>query len=434
MAGKSELKLFDDNPPQIAVTSGIFVDVHTKSVLDDDSSPIIFEINGSDSLYMDLNDTFLSLKVRVLGKDGKTLTDSDVKPFPSNWFMNALFEDVILTMNDIQVEGGNRGYPYKATIEAAFNYGDDAKRIQLLSSGFSQSDDERQKWIGNSQNFELVGALHLDLFDQIKYLPPKINIRITLRRAKNSFCLYGKPSKGTVYVGDEWQVKITSAILYMRRASVHPAILSGHKKGMGELVQSKSTPKTILKSLFPYTKGVVTSFALSKGTTGVQKTDFLTGRILPKFLIIGMVKASAFNGNLKDAPFHFEHFNVCRMELLNEGIAVPFTRPYQMDFERGIYTEAYYRSLLVNTNIAGKDVNNGMDLLDFKENGYCFFTFNLAPDFDIRSRQVISIANLRLDITFKKPLEEPINIVALAEYDALLQIGKDGSIEKDAYI
>ena len=42
------------------------------------------------------------------------------------------------------------------------NFNDDTKRIQLLPAGVSSDENERAKWVGDSNEIELVGALSLD--------------------------------------------------------------------------------------------------------------------------------------------------------------------------------------------------------------------------------------------------------------------------------
>ena len=133
MSGKNELRIFDDCPPQVVAESAIFQDVHPITAIDATSTIIDFKINGSTTEYLDLNDTLLSMRVKVCKPDGTAFTTADAtRPVPCNYFLNALFSDVSMSLNDVHIEGGGSVYPYKATIESALNFGDDAKRIQLL--------------------------------------------------------------------------------------------------------------------------------------------------------------------------------------------------------------------------------------------------------------------------------------------------------------
>ena len=61
MSGKTELRIFDDCPPQVVAESAIFQDVHPVTAIDGTSTIIDFKINGSTTEYLDLNDTLLSI-------------------------------------------------------------------------------------------------------------------------------------------------------------------------------------------------------------------------------------------------------------------------------------------------------------------------------------------------------------------------------------
>ena len=59
MSGKTELLIFDDHPPQVVVERAIFQDVYPSTALDSTTKMIDFQINGSNTEYLDLNDTLL---------------------------------------------------------------------------------------------------------------------------------------------------------------------------------------------------------------------------------------------------------------------------------------------------------------------------------------------------------------------------------------
>lgn len=420
MSGKSELKLFDDHPPQVVVDSASFEDVHPSNSLDSKTTNIEFAIAGSNVDYLDLNDTLLSLRVKLVDADGNdfTTTEATKNPTPSNWFLNALINDVSLYFNDVLIEGGSTTYPYKATIESVMNFGDDAKRIQMLPAGFSSESKERQKWGLKSQIFELVGALRCDFFNQPKYLLPGVNVRLSLKLTSNKFALKD-PSEANM---TDSSFRIQSAMLYVRRVKVVPAVSRGIEYGL----QSKN-------AIYPYTRSKVITFNIGTGETSCFKDNLFSSGLLPKLIVVGMVKGSAYTGNSKGEPFNFEHFNISRIELLRNGQPVPYRRAYECDFDKNIFSDAYVRSILLNMNLLNNDRNNGIDMSDFSKNGYCFFTFNLTPDFDIKERQCVRDCNLRLDLMFHKALKEPINVIAYATYDGVVQITKDRSIIKDVY-
>jgi hypothetical protein len=430
MSGKTELQIFEDSPPQMAAESAVFQDVHPTTALDGTSEKIEFVIQGSDTEYLDLNDTLLSLRVQLCKQDGTKFVAADAdQPVPSNYFMNALFSNVTLTLNDTHIEGGSEIYPYKATIESIFNFSEDAKRIQLLPAGYSDEEDERKKWGKDSVEFELVGSLRLDFFNQPRYLIPGVSVRIVLTRTKDHFALH-LPKNTAMDPKFAFKTKLTSALLYVRRVKVTPFVEKGHSHGF----KTKN-------AIYPYSRTKTVMFSVPTGTTSFFKENLFSTALLPKFIIVGMVHGNAYGGALDQEPFKFQHFNVSHISLHRDGQSIPYKRAYNPVFpnqaagqQTKLFADVYVRSMLQNTQILNNNTSNGVEYKDFYENGYTFFTFNLAPDFDFIQTQVPRDANLRLDMQFGQALTHPINVIAYAIYDAKLQITRDRNIILDACV
>ena len=79
MSGKSELRLFDVDLPQIAAVDAYFVPIFPETALGKDLSDIVFTVNGSGNEYMDLNDTTITLRLRILDPTGKPYEKSRSK-------------------------------------------------------------------------------------------------------------------------------------------------------------------------------------------------------------------------------------------------------------------------------------------------------------------------------------------------------------------
>lgn len=411
ICGKTELCVFDNAPAQTMVEHGVFVDIHPTTIIEGAGSHIEFQINGSETEYLDLNDTLLYVRLKVLLKNGTQMPAGvDIKP--ANYFLNSLFNDIVLTVNDTVVEGGNRLYAYKSTIESIFNFSEDTKRIQLEPSGFSKNDNVRKTWIAESRSFDLVGALRLDFFNQPKYLIPKVNVRIQLQRNKHIFSL--------ITTGAEQpQIQIENAIIYVRRVKVNQALALGHQIGL-----------TKQNAIYPVTKSQIVTYTVSKGSMSYYKDNVFSTIRLPKFVVVGFVKVRAFNGHYADDPFHFDHFNVNYVSLLCDGQPIPYRDSYQPDFENGLYAKEYMMSIIHNTQHYNTNMNNGITMDDFANKGLALFTFNLAPDFDMFNTQAPRDGNLRLDLKFAKPIPDAINVIVYGIFDGEMQLGKDKQVVK----
>jgi hypothetical protein len=191
MSGKSELRLFDEEMPQVVVQSAFFIDVSPHNAISDKTQDIEFIIQKSETEYLDLNDSLLYITYNVKHDGGtKALPDTAVVT-PVNYLMNALFKDVELYLNNVMVEGGQGVYAYKSTIETIFGFSQSAKQFQIASMGYDETSDNRKAWIAKSKTAELVGALRLDFFNQPKYLLPGVEVKVKLIRHLDSFCLHG---------------------------------------------------------------------------------------------------------------------------------------------------------------------------------------------------------------------------------------------------
>ena len=392
------------------IESASFVDVNPQTSLSENANTIEFYINGSETEYLDMNDTVLYLRLSVVGGDGKPLNAASAVT-PSNFFMNALFSDVTLQLNDTVIEGGNQLYAYKSTFESIFGFSNAAKKIQLRPMGFNDDEVERKYWIKESKPLELMGALRLDFLNQPKYLIPGVNVRIKLQRHSDRFALVhgvGNP-----------QIKITHAKLYVRRVRVTPSISLAHSKGLA----------TSKNAIYDYNRGQMISYSIAQGSLSHFNDNLFSTKLLPKFVVVAFVKASAFNGReLESDPFLFEHFNVCSVGLFRDGQSLPYRELYEPNFKEDLYTREYVKSIVQCTQHLNTNLTNGIDMEKFATGGYTFFTFNLTPDFDYNQRQMPRDGNLRLEIKFAEPLAKAINVLIYATFDSSLQITKERDI------
>jgi len=411
MSGKAELRLFDDALPQLVVEAASFVDILPTTSLVDESSKIDFMIYGSEREYLDLNDTFLYVKYSVRAADGKSNLPSDSKVVPARYMMNSLFSDVTLAFNDTVIEGGNQLYSYKSTIETIFGFNREAKEVKFAAIGFSDDEDVRKKWIAQSRQTEVAGPLRLDFFNQPKYLLPNVNVHITLTRTKTDFSLSGGGTTAAKIIFHDIK-------LYVRRVRVSKPVMMAHEKGLNTR-----------NAIYPHQRGKVVSYSIPKGSLSHNRDNVFSNALLPKFVIVGFVKASSFNGDSQEGdPFHFEHFNVESVGLYRDGQSVPYREIYRPSFAKELVVKDYVKSIIHNTQLMNTNQNNGITLNDFIKNGYTFFTFNMTPDFDYHQQQMAHDGNLRLDIKFEKPLSEPINILVYGLFDTQISITKERHI------
>ena len=144
---KSELNLFTLPPTQTVIEKGHWVQYHPIANASD-GGPVEFLISGSGDDYLDLSETRIYVKVKIVNSDGKKLsavnkvasTDSSAPSNktvgPVNLFLHSLFSQVDVSLNERIVSSSDNTYAYRAYIETLLNNGYDSKTSQLTSELF----------------------------------------------------------------------------------------------------------------------------------------------------------------------------------------------------------------------------------------------------------------------------------------------------------
>ena len=82
----------------------------------------------------------------------------------------------------------------------------------------------RKKLTAVCKSVQMMGKLHLDLFCQDKYLLNHVDLKIKLRRSRDSFALVADTAN--------FKIKIKEMALYMRKVQLSPAVRMGHVKAL----------------------------------------------------------------------------------------------------------------------------------------------------------------------------------------------------------
>lgn len=411
---KTELCIFDKPGPQIVIENYAFETVHPiNSIQNDTGSNIEFKITGSDSHYLDLNDTLLYVKCMVY-KTGTTklVAADDDKIIPANNLLNSLFSDIVVKFNDKQIEGGNYDYTLKSLLDVSLNFGLDTKRNIGGTFGYFYNYDEaaRKKLVNKSNNIELCGPLSLDTFNQPKYLIPGVSVYMNLKRNTDGFIL-----KSTADDYNNATIKILDARLYVKRCRVSPAVQLGHNIGL----KSKN-------AIYPYRKTRLIKYNLGNGMQQFYKDQIFGDVALPKFLLVTFQGNNEHSGSIGHDSTLLTNANVESIRLTRN---TDYNECYDnINFTDGDgYVEAYVKSLIRNVGLLNKNMNNGINEDAFK-NKFPLFTFVLSPDFDIDQKQLPRQGNLKLDIKFKSALTTATTVIVYGIFDAEIQISNTRAI------
>ena len=220
---KSELDLFAVPPTQTSIEHGGWIE-HQPITSLDSGGPIEFVVPGAGDAYIDLANTYLLVRAKVVRGVGTDIAD-DTPVAPVNNWLHSLFSQVDVHLNDTLVTPSSNTYPFRAYVETLLSYGAEAKKTQLTS----------QLWynIAGSRVVEMMGRLHVDLFMQDRFLINGVTVKIRLVRSKDAFSLMAGGAN------PDYKVRIVDAVLFVRKAVLSPTVAMAHiralEKGTGEV-------------------------------------------------------------------------------------------------------------------------------------------------------------------------------------------------------
>ncbi|GFW84931.1 uncharacterized protein F54H12.2 [Trichonephila clavipes] len=157
---KSELELFNLPGTQTVIQDGQWKQFHPLSNVFD-NAPVEFHISGSAEDYIDLSQTQLYVKAKLVKVDNTPITKDDTIG-PVNLFLHSLFSQVDVSLNDSVVSNSSNTYPYRSYIETLLNHGYDSKTSQLTAELFYKDSDDglkkRTDFFKESATVDMIGC------------------------------------------------------------------------------------------------------------------------------------------------------------------------------------------------------------------------------------------------------------------------------------
>ncbi|XP_071832414.1 uncharacterized protein F54H12.2-like [Apostichopus japonicus] len=422
---KSELDLFALPPTQTSIEKGQWIEYHPIANITD-NGPLEFNISGSGEEYIDLAQTQLYVKAKITQANGDDLANTS-SVGPVNLFIQSLFSQVDVSLNERLISTSTPTYPYRAMIETLLSYGSEAKQSYLTSGLFYKdtagrmdepsplaTDDvvnfglkKRHSFINESKTVDMLGCIHSDIFFQEKYLLNGVTMKLKLIRSKDEFCLMSGDAD------EKYKVIIIDASLFVRKVKLKPAVSLGHERAL-----EKSTAK------YPVRRVVTKMLSVPVGNMSFVQDHIFLGQ-LPKRVIVGCVRNTAFNGSYQQNPFNLNHFGANFLAVYLDGEQIPH-KPLKPNFgaaSDGTYIRAYH-TLFSGTDKANHDEGNAISREEYSK-GYTLYVFDLTPDLSSGGHfNLVKQGNLRMELQFNKPLTTTINVIVYAELDNIIEIDR----------
>ncbi|XP_055371984.1 uncharacterized protein F54H12.2-like [Condylostylus longicornis] len=331
------------------------------------------------------------IQTNILKSEEKTIQ----QPSVVNNILHSLIKQCNVQLNGKNITPSDGNYHYRAYIESLLNYGTDAATTHLECAGWildkpniARSDNngskERQKLYHNSNVVELMGKLHVDMFNQPTHLINNVDIRILFTLEKPDFFLFADDS-------DESQFKIVEAKLFMRHVTINPSVLLAHNA-----VLEKSNAK------YHYKRVKVKNFTIPSNSSSISLDNVFIGQ-LPNTIIFCMTE--------------------------NAGVQVP-NAAIETSFsdDNNCNTRAYH-TLFSGTGIYHNDRGHQITKSMFA-NGFFLLAFDLTPDASgIEICQgLLNQGTIRIEARLSKPTPSTLTALIYGEFDSNVQIDKNCNV------
>jgi hypothetical protein len=433
---KSELDLFSVPPTQTSVEQTQYKEYYPIS-LTTSNAPIEFHVSSSDEEYLDLNQSYLHMTVSIRDADGTVLApparDTDEEPpknhvFPVNYFASTQFKNVEVMLSGTQVSPSDVQYAYRAFLETTLSYGD-GKREQLQSAMYYPDVSEpdlhdasiadpacanpgaRERYLKtqNSGTFEMITSIHHSLFTQPKLLLGKVDMRLKFHRHDPKFSLM------STVRNVNYRIHVDKVMLMVCHKRIAASVREAHEKAL-----MKSPAKYSLRT------SDIKFFTKSAGSADLSEPNVHTG-ILPRKVVVGLVKSAGFNGSYHHSPFNFAPFDLMSIQLRRNGVALPY-EALEMNYDNGHILPGYI-SLFQGMGRLFDDHTINISSYDYVHSGFTLYVFDVTQDgAGDCNLSLLQEGKLSLHIKLRQALPESATVVIYMEKEGLIEIDKDRNV------
>jgi len=421
---RSSLDIFSKIPTDVSVLATDYLQIWPNTSIKE-NNPVEICIPQMNNAYLDLFNSFLLVRSHITNDNGTPLTTNQIVA-PSNLFLHSMFETVQLYVCGLPVSPETNYYPYAAYLQTLLGttslekttflgnelYYKDTKP-DVMNVLTNDSFKTRVNIARESRIFEMIGKPRLNLFQQTRYLPPNIDLRLVLKKSSPEFCLQGveAPTTATPFT---YKVHLDEVVFYLRKHTINPAVQQWHEslfaKGM--------------KAQIPCRSSQVKVFNINPGSLTFVTQSVWTGPA-PEFIVVGLVSGLALNGDYKLNSFGFQHFDVSNIQCTLDGDSV-VSKGFNFDFDKKLYLTAYKALCDINGG-----TTNSISREDFL-NGHTLFCFNLLPYNQGNRLQIERHGQIKLHITFKKAVAATISAIVLGSFSHLLSIDSNRNISVES--
>ena len=380
-------------------------------------SALEFNISGKTTDYIDLKNTRLALKIRIMKKGTKVVAVNKVGLI--NLPLQSMWRQVDVEIQQQLISTTGTSYPYKAYLDILLNYGASAKvsqfQSQLFMRDISDAMDDADPDEGNNTGLgmrwqftkagevlDLEGPVYVDICQQDRYLLNGLQVNFKFWPHVEPFRLMSKEDN------PDYNIEIVDACLKLCSVKVNPSVQLAH----AEVLEKHP-------AVYPYKRSVIKTFSVPKVFFDLCIDDIFQGEV-PTKMIMGIVSSAAYSGSYQKNPFNFKNYNCSFAGFYLNGQSIPH-KPFKMDYENKNYIEAY---LSLFTGFDSYLEDRGIDISrEEYASGYCLYVFDVraTSNLDIQTPLTLK-GHTRLELKFSKALPENCTIIMYASFPDMVKI------------
>ena len=389
-----------------------------------DEGPYDILIPGN-SEFVDLANTNLYVKMKMVDSVTGDDFDDTVAIGSINNMMNSLFSQIDVELNGVLVSTNTQHHAYRSYLRTLLENNLRVKHTRLGAAGWYKDvaedfDDvdavdssnwgiyNRYSLLKESAPVALYGKINTDMSTCDRYIPPGVDILIRLWRTKDLFFFLQLASVTVT-------AKVKMLDVYMDVKKVNPSsdFVLGFEKGLS------NTP-----ALLPYQRSRIQTYNLPTGTIS-KKEDLVFQNEIPDIFVCGMVKSTAFSGNLQLNPYNFRTVGLSQITFYIDDVALP-AKNYRAELsgESQAYSAQLYDNLF--TAFGQRDrsqFDNDITIKDY-QGGNALYVINVRAAIDAEMLHVKKNGNFKIELQFA-PLPESNTLICMGLFQDVFAI--DGS-------
>ena len=450
------LEMFETPPTDLSMSARRWVKINSFNT---GINPVSFQIDPQDD-FLDLSESEFEVNI-VLKKDtAGTVTNllaTDLMGIVNN-FANSLFKQINVRLNSTLISPQTDTYHYKAFLETIMNYDREDGESLLVPAGWKNflaipDDGDGDEFTANkintnhaeykalSQDYKNALALRthfaggkkvtlrfkpfLEVFNLSKLLVSGVQIQMELYF--NDPSVWGMRWDGAAtFILPEANVDVR---FFLCQVKVNPSI---YREIMADM---KGTPTRPGKSaVYPIVRSEIRTYSHPTDNRHFECNNPFQGQV-PNRLIVGMVKQSAFNGDIGDNPFTFKKFNLSSIKQTINGEEYPYER-LELKHDGDDLDWRGYQRFLRGTGCLCRGKSNMVREEDWghgkKFNIFVFDnTANGCPDSPVLNPK--KTGEVRVVIEFGANPGENLTVLLYGEFENLMEINGAGVVTYDVY-